>query len=86
MAFNYQTVTIADYDHTLAIRDHTAILDALRSRDPANVHAVNNEINNRVAQQCIEGNLALEKSAAQLVEGISTSESRQKSSKAYPRK
>lgn len=60
MAFNYQTITIPDYDHTLAITDHTAILDALRSRDPEKVHSVNNEINGRVAAQCIEGNRALE--------------------------
>lgn len=61
MAFNYQTVTIPDYDHTLAIRDHTAILDALRSGEVANVHAVNNEINSRVAEQCIEDNLTQER-------------------------
>jgi len=60
MAFNYHTVTIPDYDHWQGVRDHTAILNALRSRDRAAVHAVNDEINRRVAAQCIEGFLAVE--------------------------
>jgi GntR family transcriptional regulator, rspAB operon transcriptional repressor len=60
MVFNYHTVTLPDYDHWQGIRDHTAILDALRSGNAAAVHAVNNEINQRVAGQCIEGFLAVE--------------------------
>lgn len=60
MAFHFQTVTMPDYDHTQAVRDHTAILDALRSGDLANVRAVNNDINMRVAKQCIAGTLAPE--------------------------
>ena len=60
MVFHYHTVTMPDYDHWQGVRDHTAILNALRSRDPVAVHAVNNEINQRVAGQCIEGFLAAE--------------------------
>lgn len=60
MVFNYHTITIPDYDHWQGIRDHTAILDALRSRDPAAIHKVNGEINERVAKQCVEGFLAVE--------------------------
>jgi DNA-binding GntR family transcriptional regulator len=60
MVFNYHTVTIPDYDHWQGVRDHTAILDALRSRDPVAVHAVNDGINRRVADQCIAGFLAVE--------------------------
>ncbi len=61
MAFNYHTVTLPNYDHAQGIRDHTAILDALRSGDASAVHAVNNRINERVAEQCIQGFLAIEK-------------------------
>jgi DNA-binding GntR family transcriptional regulator len=60
MAFNYHTITMPDYDHMQGIRDHTAILDAIRSGKAANVHAVNNEINARVARQCVAGYLAVE--------------------------
>jgi DNA-binding GntR family transcriptional regulator len=60
MAFNFHTVTIPDYDHMQGVRDHTAILNALRSGDVSNVRAVNNEINSRVARQCVEGVLAME--------------------------
>lgn len=60
MVFNYHTITLPNYDHWQGIRDHTAILNALRSGDAAAVHAVNNEINYRVAGQCIEGFLAVE--------------------------
>ena len=60
MIFNYHTVTMPDYDHWTGVRDHTAILDALRSGNPAAVHAVNNEINQRVAEQCVAGLLAVE--------------------------
>jgi DNA-binding GntR family transcriptional regulator len=60
MVFNYHTITMPDYDHWQGIRDHTAILNALRSGDAAAVHAVNKEINERVASQCIEGFLAVE--------------------------
>lgn len=60
LVFSYHTVTIPDYDHWQGVRDHTAILDALRSRDRAAVHVVNDEINRRVAEQCIDGYLALE--------------------------
>jgi DNA-binding GntR family transcriptional regulator len=60
MAFNYHTVTMPDYDHMQGVRDHTAILNALRSGDVVNVYAVNNEINTRVARQCIEGLLAVD--------------------------
>ena len=67
VAFNYQTVTLPDYDLSQMILDHTAILDALRSRDAERVHTVNREINERVANQCVEGNLALERMAAQVV-------------------
>jgi DNA-binding GntR family transcriptional regulator len=59
LAFNYHLVTMPDYDHMQGVRDHTAILDALRSRDAARVHAVNDEINRRVAMQCIAGYEAL---------------------------
>lgn len=60
MAFNFHTITIPDYDHMQGVRDHTAILNALRSGDLNNVRAVNNEINSRVARQCVEGLLAVE--------------------------
>ncbi len=60
MVFHYHTVTIPDYDHWQGVRDHTAILNALRSRDRAAVHAVNDEINHRVAEQCVAGFLAVE--------------------------
>jgi len=60
MVFNYHTVTLPDYDHWQGIRDHTAILNALRSGDAAAVHAVNKEINDRVASQCIDGFVAVE--------------------------
>ncbi len=60
MVFNYHTITIPDYDHWQGIRDHTAILEALRSRDPAAIHKVNSEINERVADQCAAGFLAVE--------------------------
>lgn len=60
MAFNYHTVTIPNYDHMQGVRDHTAILNALRSGNVDNVRAVNNQINSRVARQCIEGVLAVE--------------------------
>ncbi len=55
IVFHYHTVTLPDYDHWLAVVDHTAILNALRSGEAAAVHAVNNGINQRVAAQCIEG-------------------------------
>lgn len=64
IVFHYHTVTLPDYDHWLAVVDHTAILNALRSREAAKVRAVNNEINRRVAAQCIEGFLAAEGRAA----------------------
>ena len=57
MAFHYHTVTLPDYDHMQGKRDHVAILNALRSGEAANVHAGNQEINARVARQCIEGRL-----------------------------
>jgi DNA-binding GntR family transcriptional regulator len=60
MAFNYHTVAIPNYDHMQGVRDHTAILNALRTGDVANVRAVNDEINSRVARQCIEGVLAVD--------------------------
>lgn len=60
MMFHYQTVTLPNYDHWQGVRDHTAILNALRSRDRATVHAVNDEINQRVAAQCVAGFLAVE--------------------------
>jgi DNA-binding GntR family transcriptional regulator len=60
MAFNYHTVTMPNYDHMQGMVDHTAILNALRSGAVANVYAINNEINSRVARQCIEGYQALE--------------------------
>ncbi len=60
IVFHYQLVTMPDYDHWQGVRDHTAILNALRSRDRAAVHAVNDEINQRVAGQCIAGFLATE--------------------------
>jgi DNA-binding GntR family transcriptional regulator len=60
MVFNYHTITMPDYDHWQGIRDHTAILNALRSGDIATVRAVNKEINERVARQCIDGYLAVE--------------------------
>ena len=67
MAFNYQTVTLPDYDH---IADDSGPYGhsgrAAQSAMPSCVHAVNNEINQRVAQQCVEGNLALESMAAQV--------------------
>jgi DNA-binding GntR family transcriptional regulator len=60
MVFNYHTVTLPNYDHWTGVRDHNAILAALRSGDPAAVHAVNTEINERVAEQCVAGLLAVE--------------------------
>ncbi len=60
IVFNYHTVTIPDYDHWQGVVDHTMILDALRSGDIVKVHAANNAINRRVAEQCIAGYLAVE--------------------------
>jgi len=55
IVFHYHTVTMPDYDHWQGVVDHTAILNALRSGEVAAVRAVNDEINRRVAAQCIEG-------------------------------
>lgn len=55
IVFHYHTVTLPDYDHWLAVVDHTAIVNALRSGESAKVRAVNDEINRRVAAQCIAG-------------------------------
>lgn len=43
---------IPDYDEYLAIRDHTAIVDAYKKRDIAAVRAANQRINDRVAAEC----------------------------------
>lgn len=63
IVFNYHTVTMPDYNHMQGVIDHTAIVDALRSGSSARMHAVNNEINERVAAQCIAGYLAVEAGA-----------------------
>jgi DNA-binding GntR family transcriptional regulator len=43
---------IPDYDEYLAIRDHTAIVQAYRQRDLTALLAVNRQINQRVAGEC----------------------------------
>ena len=55
MVFHYRTVIRPDVDHWQALRDHRAIVDALRSGSAAAVHAINNEITQRVARECTEG-------------------------------
>lgn len=46
---------IPDYDEYHAIRDHTAIVQAYRARDLAQLYAVNRRINERVAGECRQG-------------------------------
>jgi DNA-binding GntR family transcriptional regulator len=43
---------VPDYDEYLAIRDHTAIVQAYRQRDLAALTALNRQINQRVAGEC----------------------------------
>lgn len=46
---------IPDYDETMSIRDHQAILDAYRNRDIEALRAINKRINERVAGECCVG-------------------------------
>lgn len=48
-----------EYDEYRAIRDHAAIIDALKSRDLEAVHAANREINRRVAGEVVAAMRAL---------------------------
>ncbi|MBC7869670.1 MAG: GntR family transcriptional regulator [Chitinophagaceae bacterium] len=43
---------VPDYDEYLAIRDHTAIVQAYRQHDLATLTALNRQINQRVAGEC----------------------------------
>ncbi len=44
---------IRDYDETQSIRDHSAIVDAYEARDIERLQTLNQQINQRVAAECI---------------------------------